>query len=148
MWRSASRGFTLLELIVTLFIIVLTVGLAVPLIGRSSDAIRARADVAGFSAVLRHARERAITSRRAYSVVIDPDARKMTVLAGGVDGDVKETRTLPDRVSVQATPPPALTVRFEPEGTSSGAEYRVTAGAVIYRVTVDPITGRVKNTRL
>ena len=83
MWRSASRGFTLLELIVTLFVILLTVGLSVPLISRSSDAIRARADVAGFSAVLRHARERAITRRRAYAVVIDPTARKMTVFAGG-----------------------------------------------------------------
>jgi hypothetical protein len=51
-------------------------------------------------------------------------------------------------MSVQATPPPALTVRFEPEGTSSGADYRVTAGPVVYRVTVDPVTGRVKNTRL
>lgn len=148
MWRSASRGFTLLELIVTLFVIMLTVGLSVPLIGRSSDAIRARTDVAGFSAVLRHARERAITSRRPYSVVIDPGTRKMTVLAGGADGDVKETRTLPERVTVQATPPPALTVRFEPEGTSSGADYRVTAGDIVYRVTVDPVTGRVKNTRL
>ena len=148
MWRSGSRGFTLLELIVTLFVILLTVGLSVPLISRSSDAIRARADVAGFSAVLRHARERAITSRRAYAVVIDPTARKMTVFAGGTDGEVKETRTLPERVSVQASPPPALTVRFEPEGTSSGAEYRVTAGEIVYRVSVDPVTGRVKNTRL
>ncbi|HXU89224.1 MAG TPA: GspH/FimT family pseudopilin [Methylomirabilota bacterium] len=148
MWRSASRGFTLLELIVTLFVILLTVGLSVPLISRSSDAIRARADIAGFSAVLRHARERAITSRRAYAVVIDPTTRKMTVFAGGTDGEVKETRTLPERVSVQANPPPALTVRFEPEGTSSGAEYRVTAGDIVYRVSVDPVTGRVKNTRL
>lgn len=148
MWRSASRGFTLLELIVTLFVIVLTVGLVVPVIGRSSSAIRARADVAGFSAVLRHARERAITTRRTHAVVIDPTARKMTVFAGGADGDVKETRTLPDRLTVQATPPPALTVRFEPEGTSSGADYRVTAGDVVYRVTVDPVTGRVKNTKL
>jgi prepilin-type N-terminal cleavage/methylation domain-containing protein len=148
MWRSASRGFTLLELIVTLFVIVLTIGLVVPVIGRSSSAIRARADVAGFSAVLRHARERAITTRRAHAVVIDPAARKMTVFAGGADGDVKETRTLPDRLTVQATPPPALTVRFEPEGTSSGADYRVTTGDVVYRVTVDPITGRVKNTKL
>lgn len=148
MWRSASRGFTLLELIVTLFIIVLTIGLAVPVVGRSSGAIRARADVAGFSAVLRHARERAITTRKSHAVVIDPAARKMTVFAGGTDGELKETRTLPERLTVQATPPPALTVRFEPEGTSSGAEYRVTAGDVVYRVTVDPVTGRVKNTRL
>ena len=148
MWRSASRGFTLLELVVTLFVIVLTIGIAVPVIGRSSNAIRARADVAGFSAVLRHARERAITTRVSHAVVIDPAARKMTVLAGGTDGDVKETRTLSERLTVQATPPPALTVRFEPEGTSSGADYRVTAGDVVYRVTVDPVTGRVKNTRL
>ena len=148
MWRRNSRGFTLLELIVTLFVIMLTIGLAVPVIGRSSDTIRARADVAGFSAVLRHARERAITSRQPYSVIIDPATRKITVLAGGTDGDVKETRTLPERVRVQATPPPALTIRFEPEGTSSGADYRVTTGDVVYRVTVDPIMGRVKNTRL
>lgn len=147
MWRRDSRGFTLLELIVTLFVILLTIGLAVPVIGRSSDAIRARADVAGFSAVLRHARERAITSRQSHAVVIDPAARKMTVLAGA-DGTVKETRTISERLTVQATPPPALTVRFEPEGTSSGGDYRVTAGAVVYRVTVDPITGRVKNTKL
>jgi prepilin-type N-terminal cleavage/methylation domain-containing protein len=147
MWRNSSRGFTLLELIVTLFVILLTIGLAVPVIGRSSDAIRARADVASFSAVLRHARERAITSRQSHAVVIDPAARTMTVLAG-IDGEVKEARTLPERLTVQASPPPALTVRFEPEGTSSGGDYRLTAGAVVYRVTVDPITGRVKNTKL
>jgi prepilin-type N-terminal cleavage/methylation domain-containing protein len=147
MWSRSSRGFTLLELIVTLFVILLTIGLAVPVIGRSSETIRARADVAGFSAVLRHTRERAITSRRSHAVVIDPAARTMTVLAG-VEGEVKATRTLPERLTVQATPPPALTVRFEPEGTSSGADYRVTAGDVVYRVTVDPLTGRVKNTRL
>jgi prepilin-type N-terminal cleavage/methylation domain-containing protein len=148
MWRRSSRGFTLLELIVTLFVVAVTIGLVVPVIGRSSTAIRARADVAGFSAVLRHARERAITTRQSHVVVIDPQARKMTVLAGGPDGDVKETRALPERLTVEATPPPALTVRFEPQGTSSGADYKVTAGDVVYRVTVDPITGRVKNTRL
>jgi prepilin-type N-terminal cleavage/methylation domain-containing protein len=148
MRRSDSRGFTLLELIVTLFVILLTIGLAVPVVGRSSDAIRARADVAGFSAVLRHARERAITSRRPHAVVIDPAGRTMTVLAGGAGGDVRETRHLPERLTVQTTPPPALTVRFEAEGTSSGADYRITAGDVVYRVTVDPITGRVKNTKL
>jgi prepilin-type N-terminal cleavage/methylation domain-containing protein len=142
------RGFTLLELIVTLFVLLLVAGLSVPVVGRSSDAIKSRAQVAGFSAVLRHARERAITRGESHTVVIDPADRTMTVFAGGADGEVRETRTLPERFSVEATPPPALTVRFEPQGTSSGATYRVTAGEVVYRVTVDPITGRVKNTRL
>jgi prepilin-type N-terminal cleavage/methylation domain-containing protein len=143
----SERGFTLLELIVTLLILMLVAGLSVPVVGRSSDAVRSRAEIAGFSAVLRHARERAIISRVSHTVVIDPTNRTMTVLAGS-DSDVHETRPLPERLTVEATPPPALTVRFEPQGTSSGADYKVKAGDVVYRVTVDPITGRVKNTKL
>jgi prepilin-type N-terminal cleavage/methylation domain-containing protein len=147
-WRARSeQGFTLLELIVTLLILMLVVGLSVPVVGRSSDAVRSRAEVAGFSAVLRHARERAITSRLSHTVVIDPTNRSMTVTAGP-DSEVRETRPLPERLTVEAIPPPALTVRFEPQGTSSGAEYKVKAGDVLYRVTVDPITGRVKSTKL
>jgi general secretion pathway protein H len=147
-WRARSeQGFTLLELIVTLLILMLVVGLSVPVVGRSSDAVRSRAEVAGFSAVLRHARERAITSRLSHTVVIDPTSRSMTVTAGP-DSEVRETRPLPERLTVEAIPPPALTVRFEPQGTSSGAEYKVKAGDVLYRVTVDPITGRVKSTKL
>jgi len=159
----AARGFTLLELIVTLMILMIVAAISVPVVGRSSDAVRSRAEVAGFSAVLRSARERAITSRVSQTVVIDPTNRKMTVLAGpvvidptnrkmtvlaGPEGEVRETRPLPERLTVEATPPPALTVRFEPQGTSSGADYKVRAGDVVYRVTVDPITGRVKNTKL
>jgi prepilin-type N-terminal cleavage/methylation domain-containing protein len=143
----SEQGFTLLELIVTLVILMLVVGLSVPVVGRSSDAVRSRADIAGFSAVLRHARERAITSRLSHTVVIDPTNRSMTVTAGP-DAEVRETRQLPERLTVEAIPPPALTVRFEPQGTSSGAEYKVKAGEILYHVTVDPITGRVKNTRL
>jgi len=143
----AARGFTLLELIVTLMILMIVAAISVPVVGRSSDAVRSRAEVAGFSAVLRSARERAITSRVSQTVVIDPTNRKITVLAGP-EGEVRETRPLPERLTVEATPPPALTVRFEPQGTSSGADYKVRAGDVVYRVTVDPITGRVKNTKL
>ena len=143
----SERGFTLLELIVTMLILMLVIGLSVPVVGRSSDAVRSRAEVAGFSAVLRHARERAVSSRLSHTVVIDPANRVMMVQAGP-DGEVKETRPLPERLTVEATPPPALTVRFEPQGTSSGAEYKVKAGDIVYRVTVDPITGRVRSTRL
>jgi type II secretory pathway pseudopilin PulG len=144
--RHVEGGFTLLELIVTLVILMIVVGISVPVVGRSSDAVRSRAEVAGFSAILRHARERAITSRVSHTVVIDPTNRMMMVLAGP-DADVRETRPLPERLTVDATPPQALTVRFEPQGTSSGADYRVKVGDVVYRVTVDPITGRVKNAR-
>lgn len=142
-----THGFTLLEVIVTLFVVALAVGVVVPTIGRSTDGIKARAEVARFSAILRHTRERAITARKAHAVVIDPQAHKMTVHTGGPDGEVRETRALPARLLVEATPPPALTVRFEPQGTSSGGQFRLVSGTITYHVTVDPLTGRVKSTR-
>ena len=142
-----SRGFTLLELIVTLSVVALAVGLAVPTIARSTDAIRARADVAGFSALLRHGRERAIVTRRPHAVVVDPAARRVSLLAGGPEGEVRETRALPERLTVEAEPPPALVVRFEPQGGGSGGDFRLTSGGVVYRVRVDALTGRVRSSR-
>lgn len=142
-----ARGFTLLELVVTLSVLALAVGLAIPTIARSTDAIRARADVAGFSALLRHARERAIVTRRSQAVVVDPAARRVSLVAGGPEGDVKESRALPERLTVEAEPPPALVVRFEPQGGGSGGDFRLTSGGVVYRVTVDALTGRVRSQR-
>jgi general secretion pathway protein H len=142
-----ERGFTLLELIVTLFVVGLAVALTIPAIGRSTESISVRADVAGFAAVLRHARERAVTGRKTYAVVIDPHAHKMTVHTGSADGEVRETRSLAERLTVEATPPSALTVRFEPQGNSSGGDFKLVAGSITYLVSVDAITGRVKSRR-
>jgi general secretion pathway protein H len=144
---SGQRGFTLLELIVVLLVIALAVGLTVPAIGRSTESLRARAEVAGFSAMLRHARERAIVTHTAQAVVVDPTARRVSRLAGGPEGEVRETRALPERLTIEAEPPPALTVRFEPQGGSSGGDFRLVSGGVVYRVTVDALTGRVRSVR-
>jgi general secretion pathway protein H len=144
---SNERGFTLLELIVTLLVIALAVGLAVPTIGRSTESLRVRAEVAGFSAMLRHARERAIVTQRAQAVV-DPVARRISRFTGGPGGEARETRVLSDRLTVEADPPPALTVRFEPQGGSSGGDFRLSSAGIVFRVTVDALTGRVRSTRL
>lgn len=140
-----ARGFTLLELLVTISVIALAAGLALPAIGRSTETVRARAEVAGFSAVLRHAREQAITRRQPYRVVVEPVARRVTVL--GADDEVRRTRVLPERLTIETVSAPSLTVRFEPEGSSSGGEFRLTSGTTTYRVTVDAVTGRVRATR-
>ena len=144
---SNQRGFTLLELIITLLVIALAVGLTVPAIGRSTESLRMRAEVAGFSAMLRHARERAIVTRTAQAVVIDPAAHRVSRRDGGPEGEVRESRPLSERLTVQAEPPPALTVRFEPQGGSNGGDFRLSSGRIAYRVTVDALTGRVRSVR-
>lgn len=175
---AVARGFTLLELIVTLSVLALAVALVTPAIGRSTDALRARAEVAGFAAVLRHARELAITTQRPHRVVIDPEAHRMAIVAApmtlasadkrsrtepggsadkgasadkegkeGADKEVRETRALSSRLTVESIKGTDLDVTFDARGFASGGDFRVTAGGVIYRVTVDRLTGRVRSVR-
>jgi general secretion pathway protein H len=140
-----ARGFTLLELIVTLVVVAVAVALVAPTIGRSTETLRTRAEVAGFSATFRHARERAITTRQQYTVVVNPTNRLVMVTTG--EDEVQWTRTLSSRVEIRAETPAALTVHFEPQGTSSGGAFHLTSGKISYRVIVDAVTGRVRNQR-
>jgi general secretion pathway protein H len=139
-----ARGFTLLELLVTLLVLAVALAVVGPVVGRTSETIRARAEVARFAALLRHTRERAITTQRPHAFVVDPVAHRVAIQ---VEDEVRETRALPEHLGVEADPPPALTVRFEPQGTSSGGVFRVSSGTVRYRVTVDGLTGRVRTAR-
>jgi len=144
----AAGGFTLLELIVTLAILAVVVALVMPSIGRGTESVRMRAEVAGFSALLRHARERAIVSQRPQAIVVEVNNQRVSLRAGGPDGEVRETRALPERLTVEATPPPALTVQFDARGGSSGGDFRLSSGTLTWRVTVDALTGRVRSSRL
>jgi prepilin-type N-terminal cleavage/methylation domain-containing protein len=143
--KVGARGFTLLELIVTLVVLAVAVGLVAPTIGRSTETLRTRAEVAGFSATFRHAREQAITTRQPYTVAVNPTNRLLTVTTG--EDEVRWTRTLSSRIEIRAETPTALTVHFEPQGTSSGGDFHVSSGKISYRVTIDPVTGRVRNQR-
>ena len=139
------RGFTLLELLVTLLVLALALGVTMPAIGRGVEAIRARADVARFSAMLRHAREQAITTRRAHAVVVDPAGHRLLLVVG--DDEVRETRALRPDLTVEPNPPNAYRVTFQPHGVSSGGNFRLVTGGLRYRVTVDALTGRVRADR-
>ena len=141
----ASRGFTLLEVVVTLLVIVVAVGLVGPSIGRSTQAIRTRAEVAGFAAFFRHAREQAITRREPQRVVVEPDAHRLMLVVG--EDTIRQARVLSSRVAIEPASRGALVVRFEPEGTSSGGAFRLTSSGTTYRVTVDATTGRVRSAR-
>ena len=140
-----DRGFTLLELIVTLLVVTVAVGLVAPAIGRGTETLRVRAEVAGFSATFRHAREQAITTRQPFTVVVNPTSHLLTVTTG--EDEVRWTRALSAKVAIEPESSGGLTVHFEPQGTSSGGAFRLTSGKISYKVSVDAVTGRVRNQR-
>jgi hypothetical protein len=125
-------------------VLALVAGLSAPLVSRSTSTLRARSEVARLAAMLRHAREQAITTRRSQVVVVEPGEHVVKLLQGT---EVRETRVLAADLTVEASGPPPLTVRFEPHGVSSGGEFRVATGGVRYRITVDTLTGRVRSIR-
>jgi prepilin-type N-terminal cleavage/methylation domain-containing protein len=140
-----ARGFTLIELAVTLLVLALAAAVIVPGIGRSIASVRARAEISGFAAYLRAAREQAITRGEAHAVRLDPETRSLAITAGGSDA-VRSTRSFTYLLRIEPEPPDALTVQFAPLGFSTGATFRILApGDRYYLVTVDPLTGRVSS---
>lgn len=140
-----KRGFTLIELAVTLFVLGLGVAVVAPSLARGVDTVRARAETAGVATFLRAARERAITHNRPYEVLVRTEDGVIELRSGET---LLASRHLALGVRVVADPPTKRTVTFLPQGLSSGARLLVEGpGRRAYLVTVDALTGRVATRR-
>jgi general secretion pathway protein H len=145
--RRGPQGFTLIEVVVVMLVVGLAAAVVVPGVGRGVDAFRARAEVSGFSAFLRYAREQAVVRRVSQEVRVDPEARLLVLTAAGSER-ARASRRIGEGIRVAATGPSGLIVKFLPEGRSSGAAFRIEGpGGRVYTVTVDALTGRVVNRR-
>ena len=145
---QGEGGFSLIELVLVLFIIALVAGLVLPAVGRGVETLQLRAEVGAFSAFLRYAREQAITKREAQEVTIKPEAHLLTLRAAGSETP-RASRKLSPRIAISADAPSGNSITFSPRGVSTGGSFRLTApDGRAYWVRVDPLTGRVTNTRI
>jgi len=139
--RLSHRGFTLIELAVTIMVLAIATAFVAPAIGRGLDNLRARAEVSGFAGFLRAAREQAVTRGEAQEVRVDPESRTLAIWAEGAQ---RSSRSFSYLVSIEPDPPTAKTVKFHPQGLSTGGAFRIVApGGRRYVVTVDALTGKV-----
>ena len=141
-----KRGFTLIELVVTLLVMAVAVGVSAPSIARGLDGLRTRAEAAGVATFLRAAREQAITHNRAYEVRVRAEDGVIELRAGDA---TRSTRRMATGVRIAADPPSAPIIAFLPQGVTSGGRLRVEmAGRRGYLITLDALTGRVSTQRL
>jgi general secretion pathway protein H len=143
-FRSRARGFTLLELLLVLLLLGLVYGLAGPMIGSGSVGLEMKGAARQLAAGLRKARSLAVTERREAVLTVDVEARSFTV-----SGDPK-TYALPSRLDLSLfTAQSELvrdqtgSIRFFPDGSSTGGRVTVAAGDSKLAVDVDWVTGRV-----
>jgi general secretion pathway protein H len=139
-----QRGFTLLELMVVLVIgaLAYTIVLGVPFRGPSTADMKAAART--LASGLRQAQTTAMATRRDATLTLDLDAREFQV--SGTEG----TRTLPSQLELklytaqtEAVSERKGSIRFYPDGSSTGGRITLLSGERQYLVDVDWLTGRV-----
>jgi len=139
-----KRGFTLIELSVTLLLLALAAAVVAPSVVSGVDTLRARTEAAGIATMLRTAREQAVTHNRPYEVRVLSEDSIVELRAGDA---VPATRKVAAGVRITADPPSARVITFLPQGSSSGTRLRVELAGRAWMVTVDPLTGRVATRR-
>jgi general secretion pathway protein H len=143
---SAKRqvGFTLIELVVVLVIgaVAYTLILGVPFRGPSIADLKAASRT--LASALRQAQTTAMATRRDATLTIDLDAREYEV--SGTEGSQRLQKDLELKLYTAQTEVVSErkgSIRFYPDGSSTGGRITVASGERKYLVDVDWLTGRV-----
>jgi prepilin-type N-terminal cleavage/methylation domain-containing protein len=142
--RRASGGYTLIEVVMVMAVLVVASAVLAPAVGRTVDGVKVRTEVAGIASFLRWAREQAVTRGEPNEVALDLNARALVFRRTGGDPGARGETRRPLSPLLHVTAASAPRVTFMPQGRSSGASFRIEAvGPRVYLITVDPLTGRV-----
>ncbi len=138
-----KNGFTLLEIIIVMTLIILVLGLSMVHFAGFLPAAKLDATGREMAALIRHARSLARMKMETKRIMIDLDNRSY-----GLEAEV--ARTFPEQVRVTLIDPAAgelehgkFTLVFYPVGGMEGNTIILSGGKKRLRIDMDPITGAV-----
>ena len=138
-----ARGFTLIEIMVVMAILALMLVLISPNFSTALPGVSLKAAARTLAGSLRHARSRAITLNEEVALAIDVETRRYAIVGG------KTSSKLPGKGEIRLfTAQSELidatsgTIRFFPDGGSTGGGVTFIDGERRYRVLVDWLTGQ------
>lgn len=147
--RPSSSGFTLIEIIIVLFIIGIAAGLVGVWINRGSDSLEIRKFTKEISAVLRYARTRAAAEKKIYCFSIDKEKQSLILFTEEVD--YKNVAILMDKpipedlqMALLDRDEESSHVAFFPRGNSTGGTISIlNENGKGYWITINKITGKI-----
>jgi len=145
--NGSQKGFTLLEVIITLLVIALVLAVSYPSLSRGTTSLSLRTTGRDILNTLRYARQKAVTEQTGMQVTVDRE-NQVVRLTNDL-GEGNRVYILPDNVRIQRvfmgggeTSEEVSTVRFLPNGSSDSVEILLESRNGSYlRIVSDPITG-------
>jgi len=139
-----KRGFTLLEMLLVLFLISLIVGISVVALTRSLPSQKVDSAAREIMAIFRQARSEAITGGKWQILNVDIEEKTFGIEGGNAP------RRIPAEVSLKIIDPVAGEVNrggyrfvFSPSGVVDGGTIVLSAGKKVVTLETDPIIGAV-----
>ncbi|HXN16095.1 MAG TPA: GspH/FimT family pseudopilin [Usitatibacter sp.] len=137
-------GFTLLEVIIVLAIGAVAYAILLSAVSRGASGADLKYAARMFASGLRQAQTTAMATRRDTLLTVDLDAREFTIPG------VQEVQHLPKGIDLklytaqtEVVSERRGSIRFYPDGSSTGGRITVSSGERKYLVDVDWLTGRV-----
>jgi general secretion pathway protein H len=147
--NSRRAGFTLIEIVIVLFIIGIASGLVGIAMTRSSGSLEIRKYTKEISSVLRHARTRAVSEKKIYCFVIDRDEHAFRLYSEDTDYkniDLVMDKPIPEglEMALQGSDEDSSHIEFLPRGSSTGGIIEIVKeNGDGYFIIVNRITGKV-----
>ena len=150
---SGKDGFTLLELILVLFLMGLMAGIVLPFVVSTLDRVKLQSEARQISSALQFARSEAITKKTLFTFNADIDNNQYW-LATPKEKEVTQTKTLDETVKIknyqgteETVSDGTFIINFYPRGNSSAGTIHLQSSIaesdeLVYAITIDPITGK------
>ncbi|MFT3806954.1 GspH/FimT family pseudopilin [Arenimonas sp.] len=145
--RRRNAGFTLLELMIVVVLIVGSAALAAMVIGDRMPGQQLRGAAREVAAQLRYTRAQAIASGRPQVFTLDARTRQWL-------GPQRRHGELPPEIEIKATTArieqrqaDSASVRFFPQGSSTGGRFVLYRERAAWQVDIDWLTGQVNLSR-
>lgn len=150
-----NNGFTLLELILVLFLTGLIAGLALPFVVSTLERVKLQSEARQIASALQFARSEAVSKKSLFTFNANIDQNRYW-LAIPKEKEVKQSKTLDGSVRIRdyqgaedTLTEGSFIINFYPRGNSSAGTIHLQSSAAesdapVYAIIIDPITGKPK----
>ena len=142
--RALAAGFSLLELMLVLALLVIAYGLATPVIANLTGGGDLKASARTIAAALKRTRTAAIAARQETPLTFNLETRTLTVPGEPAPVQLSEKLDLQlYTVEKELTSEKVAAIRFYPDGSSTGGRVTIGKDDRKFEIDVDWLTGRV-----